>query len=347
MLPLVHVGRRPPSKPRWSDAPDWVQASPARIDRALARALSRPSGGWYVVAASRGIPASPARHRIAGRELVSWRNGGALRIAPAECPHLGADLTCGTVREGKLVCPWHGLTLGEAGHGRWRPLPVHDDGVLAWVRLDDGSIPTERPVVASRPERYLEGVIRIDAACEPEDVLANRLDPWHGVHFHPHSFARLALLDADDDALTLRVSYRVAGPLCVEVDATFACPNPRSIVMTIVDGDGAGSVVETHATPLEPGRTAIIEATLATSDRPGFSAARLASPLFRRMIERRAGRLWAEDAAYAERRYALRTRGGARPGARAEARTTAARRGPASERGDGSPLEIRSSRRAP
>ena len=43
--------------------------------------------------------------------------------------------------------------------------------------------------------------------------------------------------------------------------------------MTIVRGDGLGSVVETHATPIAPGRTAIIEATLATSDRPGFALA--------------------------------------------------------------------------
>jgi hypothetical protein len=24
--------------------------------------------------------------------------------------------------------------------------------------------------------------------CEPEDVVANRLDPWYGVWFHPYSF---------------------------------------------------------------------------------------------------------------------------------------------------------------
>ena len=31
--------------------------------------------------------------------------------------------------------------------------------------------------------------------CEPEDIVANRLDPWHGVHFHPHSFVKLEMLD--------------------------------------------------------------------------------------------------------------------------------------------------------
>ena len=272
--------------------------------------MSRSGGGWYVLGASRDVPAEPSGHVVAGRELVAWRDGSALRIAPASCPHMGADLTRGTVQNGELVCPWHGLRLGERGHGAWSCFAALDDGVLAWVRLPNGEAPTDAPVIAPRPERFIAGVIRVDATCEPEDVIANRLDPWHGVHYHPHSFAALHLLDADDDVITLRVSYKVAGPLCVEVDATFHSPSPRLIVMTIVGGDGVGSVVETHATPLRDGRTAIIEATLATSDRRGFRAARLAAPLFRRMIERRAARLWVEDAAYAERRRALRRNGG-------------------------------------
>ena len=268
--------------------------------------MSRTGGGWYVLGASRDVPRGPSKHVIAGRELVAWRDGTELRVAPATCPHMGADLTRGTVQNGELVCPWHGLRLGEQGHGAWKCFAAHDDGVLAWVRLPSAEPPTDRPVIGVRPARFIAGVIRVDADCEPEDVIANRLDPWHGVHYHPHSFAALHVLDATDDVITLRVSYKVAGPVCVEVDATFHSPSPRAIVMTIVDGDGKGSVVETHATPLSDGRTAIVEATLATSDRRGFHAARLASPLFRRLIERRAARLWVEDAAYAERRRTLR-----------------------------------------
>jgi hypothetical protein len=90
------------------------------------------------------------------------------------------------------------------------------------------------------------------------------------------------------------------------VDARFACPDPRTIAMTILAGEGAGSVVETHATPLGPGRTAIIEATLATSDRRGFAVALAARGALRGLIRRAARRLWRDDAAYAERRYALR-----------------------------------------
>ena len=66
-------------------------------------------------------------------------------------------------------------------------------------------------------------------------------------------------------------------------------------------------MVETHATPIEPGRSAVIETTLATSDRSQFlpfmnGFARFVRPV----IEKRARRLWVEDGAYAERRYELR-----------------------------------------
>jgi hypothetical protein len=75
--------------------------------------------------------------------------------------------------------------------------------------------------------------------------------------------------------------------------------------MTIVDGEGAGSVVETHSTPIEPGRSGVIEAALATSDRPGFRYALKAARFIRPLMARAAHKLWIEDVAYAERAYAL------------------------------------------
>jgi isorenieratene synthase len=149
--------------------------------------------------------------------------------------------------------------------------------------------------------------MRMEAACEPRDVLANRLDPWHGVYYHPHTFKRLKVIRIEEGQLVVRVVYGITGRLGIEVDAIFSCPDRRTITMTIVGGEGAGSVVETHATPLIPGRTAIIEATLATSDRPGFRRAIRAAWMIRPFILRAQRRLWAEDAAYAERRYALRS----------------------------------------
>ncbi|HEX2568225.1 MAG TPA: DUF5914 domain-containing protein [Polyangia bacterium] len=291
--------------------PDWIEARPAAIQRALARALGRPSGGWYVVDATRRIGARPVLYRIDGRELVAWRAADGVRLAPDACPHMGASLATGFVREGRLVCPWHGLELDGSPHGRsrWCALESYDDGLLTWVRLGPADPAVPRPILPERPSEFLDGVIRMEARCEPSDVIANRLDPWHGAHLHPYSFARLRVLDETQDRITLRVAFRVLGPVCIEVDCSFHCPEPRTIVMTILDGEGAGSLVETHATPIAPGRTAIIEATLATSSRPGFARAQRLTWAARPLIERIMRRLWVDDAAYAERTYELRSAG--------------------------------------
>ncbi|HBF80765.1 MAG TPA: 2Fe-2S ferredoxin, partial [Streptomyces sp.] len=164
----------------------------------------------------------------------------------------------------------------------------------------------------------LTSVWRGVGTCEPEDVVANRLDPWHGSWFHPYAFVGLKVVGTPggeaDDGFAVEVSFKVAGRLVVPVRAVFTAPEPRTVVMHITDGEGAGSVVETHATPLTaPGadapRTAVVEAVVAASDRRGFALARAAAPVLRPLMRRTAGRLWRDDLAYAERRWSLRSTG--------------------------------------
>ena len=303
-------------------APTYQQAEPALIDAALQRAHRRPTGNWYVFAASTDVRGDrPFGTRVAGLEIVAWRDEtGGLHVGPATCPHLGADLATGTVECGGLICPWHGLRLSGGREFGWKPLPAHDDGVLVWVRLDaiGGEEPLDTPVLAARPAGpRLAAVTRLEGACEPRDIIANRLDPWHGAWFHPYSFAQLEVLsappvDADDDAdiFTVAVTFHL-GRLGMPVITAFSVPEPRTVVMHIVEGEGVGSVVETHATPIGPGpdgrpRTAVIEAVIAASGRTGFQLSLLGAPLLRPLMKLGAARLWRDDLAYAERRYALR-----------------------------------------
>ncbi|MGB8794259.1 MAG: DUF5914 domain-containing protein, partial [Mycobacterium sp.] len=205
---------------------------------------------------------------------------------------------------------------GDADEFGWKPLPSHDDGVLAWVRLDSvgGEPPLDRPVIAARPAGdTLDAVARLIGVCEPADIIANRLDPWHGAWYHPYSFTRLEVLTTpteDTDRFLVAVTFRV-GRIGVPTVAEFTSPEARTIVMRILDGEGFGSVVETHATPIgldsdgRP-RTAVIEAVIAHSDRTGFKRARHAAPLISGLMRFAASRLWRDDLAYAERRYQLR-----------------------------------------
>ncbi|MFF0557849.1 DUF5914 domain-containing protein [Streptomyces sp. NPDC004266] len=305
--------------------PTWQDARPARIAEVLDRARARPTGNWFVVGAASDLTArGPLGRTVAGTETVLWRDeDGVPHAGPGACPHLGAPLKDGTVRCGRLICHWHGLALDGAPFAGWAPWPVHDDGVLLWVRLDraGGEPPTERPAVPARPRAggAVAAVYTGVGGCEPEDVVANRLDPWHGAWLHPYSFVDLTVLDAPgdgdtDDVLLVDVSFKVAGRVVVPVRAAFEAPDARTVVMRIVAGEGEGSVVETHATPLTPPgarrpRTAVVEAVVAGSDRRGFALARALAPLLRPAMRATAGRLWRDDLAYAERRFALRRDG--------------------------------------
>ncbi|HJQ45926.1 MAG TPA: DUF5914 domain-containing protein [Amycolatopsis sp.] len=300
--------------------PTFAQASPELIEAAVKRAEARPSGNWFAFAASRDVTGSRVSGAlVAGRELVAWRNqDGSVVVGPGACPHLGAPLAEGKVVCDTVVCRWHGLPVGRNNRYGWEALPSHDDGVLVWVRLDGANEdPLPGPVLGPRPDPAgsVAAVARLVGVCEPVDVLANRLDPWHGAWFHPYSFSSLDVRSVpteEDDRFVVDVTFRLGGGLGVPVRAEFGCPEPRTVTMSIVDGEGQGSVVETHATPLGPGedgkpRTAVLEAVIATSGRRGFLLARRVSPLLRPLMRRAAHRLWRDDLAYAERRFTLRS----------------------------------------
>ncbi|MEU3241970.1 MULTISPECIES: DUF5914 domain-containing protein [unclassified Streptomyces] len=308
--------------------PTWREARPAVIAQALKRAQARPSGNWYVVGATQDVRGDrPLARTVAGLEVVVWRGAdGRLVAGPGACPHLGAPLRESPVRCGVLVCRWHGLSLEGAPFAGWEPLPVHDDGVLTWVRLDSigGEPPLDTPVVPIRPKvpDALSTVYVGVGTCDPQDIVANRLDPWHGAWLHPYSFVDLTVTEVPDasrpghaeDGFTVNVSFKLAGRFVVPVRAVFTAPEPRTVVMRITGGEGQGSVVETHATPLGPDsldrpRTAVIEAIVATSDRCGFAAARSVATVLRPLMRAAAGRLWRDDLAYAERRWLLRSTG--------------------------------------
>lgn len=139
----------------WSaQEPTYRDADPAVIRAAVARAQRRPSGNWFVFAASSQIATKAWGTTVGGVEIVAWRAAdGGLRVALRACPHLGADLATATVECGTLVCPWHGMRLTDRSRGAWQPFPAYDDGVLCWVRLDavGKEEPTDAPIIPTRP----------------------------------------------------------------------------------------------------------------------------------------------------------------------------------------------------
>ena len=71
---------------------------------------------WYVAGKSEDIDGKPLGRRICNEPIVFYRDGSG-RVAALEdfCPHRGAPLSLGFVKEGKLVCGYHGLEMGCDG----------------------------------------------------------------------------------------------------------------------------------------------------------------------------------------------------------------------------------------
>ena len=76
--------------------------------------------GWYFVASRHALGKQTLIERTwLGQEIVAWcDDAGSVCVADAYCPHLGSHLgpeTGGKVRNGRLVCPFHGFEYDVTG----------------------------------------------------------------------------------------------------------------------------------------------------------------------------------------------------------------------------------------
>ena len=76
--------------------------------------------GWYFVATRRSILREKLIEKTwLGEEIVAWSGeDGRIAVVDAYCPHLGSHMgptVGGVVRDGCLVCPFHGFQFDTAG----------------------------------------------------------------------------------------------------------------------------------------------------------------------------------------------------------------------------------------
>ena len=114
---------------------------------------------WYPIAKSEDIVTyEPHRTQLLGQQLVAFRdNDGAAHVLSDVCIHRGGALGKGWVRDGTVVCPYHGWQF--AG-----------DGNYANAYSDTSMIIRCRPVPRSTVTRYRKNT----ASCLRSSVTCRR-----------------------------------------------------------------------------------------------------------------------------------------------------------------------------
>lgn len=73
---------------------------------------------WQPAIRSRRLRSKPRQIVLGGERFVAWRDDRGRAVVQADrCPHRNMSLSCGSVRDGCLVCPYHGWKFDSDGCG--------------------------------------------------------------------------------------------------------------------------------------------------------------------------------------------------------------------------------------
>ena len=189
---------------------------------------------WYVAAASDEIGAAPLGRTICGQRMVVFRGaGGAVSVLEDFCPHRGAPLSLGRVRDdGAIVCGYHGLVMGGDGRcigmpgQRVRPTirvyPAIERYGFVWVWPGDkrAADPAQLPHLpwAESPEwTYAGGLYHV--ACDYRLMIDNLMDLTHETYVHATSIGQPEIEEAapatrveGNSAITSRFMSNISAP---------------------------------------------------------------------------------------------------------------------------------------
>lgn len=177
-----------------------------------------PKNTWYVACTSDEVQEKPFGRRICNELMVFFRDAAG-EVAALEdfCPHRGAPLSLGFVKEGRLVCGYHGLEMGCSGHTVAMPgqrvrgfpairrFPVVERHGFIWVwpgeaaQADVALLPTFE--WQGNPEfAYGGGLYHI--ACDYRLMIDNLMDLTHETYVHSTSIGQPEI---DETPCTTRV----------------------------------------------------------------------------------------------------------------------------------------------
>ena len=195
-----------------------------------AAALSPFPEGWYFVASRRAIERDGlSRKTWLGERIVVWcGDGGRICVAEAVCPHLGSDLgprAGARVRDGRLVCPFHGFEYDATGQcvatpyapapksARLRVFETREILGLVFAWRGAGGRPPQWALPAAPEEAgWSDMEIRsVRFAGHPQETSENSVDLGHLRYVHGYdSVAGVGPVTVDGSRLSSRFDFRRA-----------------------------------------------------------------------------------------------------------------------------------------
>ena len=171
-----------------------------------------PKNTWYVACTPDEFAERPLGRQICGEKIVFYR-GADGQVAAVEdfYPHRGAPLSLGFVRDGQLVCGYHGLEMGcdgkvismpgqrVRGFPCIRSFPVVERYGFIWVWTGDKELADPALIHhlewADNPEwAYGGGLYHIN--CEYRLMIDNLMDLTHETYVHASSIGQKEIDEA-------------------------------------------------------------------------------------------------------------------------------------------------------
>jgi vanillate O-demethylase monooxygenase subunit len=243
-----------------------------------------PKNAWYVAAMPDELSADkPLGRRICGEPMAFYRGAGGVVAAVEDfCPHRGAPLSLGFVKDGQLVCGYHGLAMGCDGKTVSMPgqrvrgfpaiksYPVVERHGFVWVWPGEAALAQPDaipvPIWDGKPDwAYGGGLYHM--ACDFRLLVDNLMDLTHETYVHANSIGQKEI---DEAPVATRV---VDGVVTTEryMDNIFAPPFWRA-AMQANELDPDAAVDRWQICRFVPPSNVLIDVGVALHGQGGFHA---------------------------------------------------------------------------
>ncbi|MGC6392222.1 MAG: Rieske 2Fe-2S domain-containing protein [Alphaproteobacteria bacterium] len=163
-----------------------------------------PRQMWWVAAFGEEITEQPFCRWILDTPIVLYRDAENKPVALYDrCPHRWAPLSQGCVKQGHIVCPYHGMEFSSDGKcvaaptnthppksAHVRSFPTFETGAFVWIWMGDPDMMTEAPVdmgYSTHPEwSFVRGYYHV--AANWILIRENVMDLTHIPFLHQNTF---------------------------------------------------------------------------------------------------------------------------------------------------------------